>query len=317
MLGLAVIWGSSFLLIKIGVSGLHPLWVAFGRVASGAGALLLVTGLLRERLPAEPRVWGHNAIVSLVGVAAPFALFAYGEQRVSSILAGLWNSMTPLVVLPLAVFAFRTERMTRNRVLGLALGLVGALVILGVWQGVGGSSLTGQLMCLGAASGYGVAIPYTKRFIAPLPYSGLVMSVCQLIVAAAVLALIAPVAGGGVPSVQTLHWTVITAVVLLGAIGTGLAFVLHMRNIRLVGASTASMVTYIIPIFATLVGVTVLREHLNWFQPVGALIVLVGVAVSQGAVPGGRVRHGEAAALSVAASPGDASETMSSSQSEH
>jgi drug/metabolite transporter (DMT)-like permease len=91
------------------------------------------------------------------------------------------------------------------------------------------------------------------------------------------------VVSGGLPEVNSLPWTVVGAVVVLGAIGTGLAFVINMRNIRLVGASTASMVTYIIPVFATVAGVVVLHEHLQWFQPVGALVVLIGVAVSQNA----------------------------------
>jgi drug/metabolite transporter (DMT)-like permease len=283
MLGLALIWGSSFLFIKVGVSALHPFWVAFGRVASGAAALLVVMTIQRARLPGTPAAWAHNAVVSVVGIAAPFTLFAYGEQRVSSTLAGIWNSVTPLVVLPLAVFAFRTERMTTRRTVGLALGLVGALVILGVWRGIGGSSLAGQLMCLAAACCYGVSIPYTKRFVAPLPHSGVVMSACQLIIASAVLAVAAPLVSGAAPEVSSLPWTVVGAVVVLGAVGTGLAFVINMRNIRLVGASTASMVTYIIPVFATVAGVVVLHEHLQWFQPIGALVVLVGVAVSQNA----------------------------------
>jgi len=80
------------------------------------------------------------------------------------------------------------------------------------------------------------------------------------------------------------------AVLVLGAVGTGLAFVINLRNIRLVGASTASMVTYLIPVFATVIGVLVLHEQISWFQPVGALVVLLGVAVSQGVFSRRRLR---------------------------
>src|SRR5215212_7817429 len=135
MLVLSAIWGSSFLFIKVGVSELHPLYVALGRVGSGAIALLLILLLTQSPLPRDLRVWGHNAVVAIVGVAVPFTLFGYGEQHVSSILAGIWNSITPLVVLPLAVIAFRTERMSVRRLVGLLLGLLGALMILGIWQG--------------------------------------------------------------------------------------------------------------------------------------------------------------------------------------
>ena len=282
MLVLSAIWGSSFLFIKVGVSELHPLYVALGRVSSGVIALLLILVVTQSGLPRDLRVWGHNAVVAIVGVAVPFTLFGYGEQRVSSILAGIWNSITPLVVLPLAVIAFRTERMSVRRLVGLLLGLLGALMILGIWQGVGGSSFTGQLLCLAAASCYGFAIPYTRKFLSHRPESGMVMSTVQLLVACAVLALVAPVLGAPMPVLDSLSWQVIASVATLGALGTGIAFVLHLRNIRLVGATTASMVTYIVPIFATVIGAAVLSERVTWFQPVGAVIVLLGVAVAQG-----------------------------------
>jgi drug/metabolite transporter (DMT)-like permease len=282
LLLLSAIWGSSFLFIKIGVSELPALFVALGRVAGGALALLVVVALTQDRLPRDLRTWGHHAVVAVVGVIAPFSLFAFGEQRVSSVLAGIWNSITPLVVLPMAVLVFRTEKMTARRLTGLILGLLGALAILGVWQGVGGSSLTGQLMCLAAASCYGVSIPYVRRYVTPLPASGVVSSLCQLLIASALLAVVAPVFSDGFPDVLALSWPVVASVAALGVLGTGLAFVLHLRNIRLVGASNASTVTYIIPIFATIIGVVVLREPLEWFAPVGAAIVLLGVAVASG-----------------------------------
>lgn len=284
LVGLGAIWGSSFLFIKVGVSELPPLYVALGRVFFGAVVLVGLLLLSGNRLPRDWRIWAHNAVVAVVGIAAPFALFAYGEQRIPSLLAGIWNSVTPLVALPMAVFVFRTERMTVRRGVGLALGLVGALVILGAWRGVDGGSLAGQLMCLAAAACYGISIPYLRRFVAPLPYSGVSMSVSQLLIATAVLAVAAPLFNGPPPAPSGLSWWVIASVVALGAGGTGLAFVIHLHNIRLVGATTASMVTYIIPIFATGVGVLVLGERLHWFQPVGAAIVLLGVAVSQGVI---------------------------------
>jgi drug/metabolite transporter (DMT)-like permease len=282
MATLAAIWGSSFLFIKVGVTELHPLFVALGRVLGGAIALVVVVLLTRDRLPRDPWFWGHNAVVAVVGVALPFTLFGFGEQRISSVLAGIWNSVTPLIALPMAVLVFRTEKITSRRVLGLVLGFVGAATILGVWQGVGGSSLAGQLMWLTAAACYGVAIPYTRRYITPRPESGLAASAGQLLIATVLLAVVAPLAGGGYPAVAELSGPVVASVAALGVLGTGLAFVLHMRNIRLLGASTASMVTYLIPVFATVIGVLVLGEELAWFQPVGAAVVLLGVAITQG-----------------------------------
>ncbi|HEX6970374.1 MAG TPA: DMT family transporter [Micromonosporaceae bacterium] len=281
-LTLGAIWGSSFLFIKIGVRELHPLYVTLGRAAAGALTLLVILAVLRERLPREPRLWLHLSVVAAIGVVTPFTLFGYGEQRISSMLAGIWNATTPLMALPLAVLLFRTERMTARRAAGLAVGFVGVLVVLGVWQGVGGSQLTGQLMCLGAALCYAVAIPYQKRFIAHAAVSGVALTAAQLLIAVAELAVVAPLIAGPPPAPTSLSVDVVASVLALGAIGTGIAFVINLRNIRLIGASAASAVTYVVPLFAVLVGVLVLDEHLAWHQPVGALIVLAGVAVAQG-----------------------------------
>ncbi|GAB3967189.1 hypothetical protein GCM10027615_16130 [Plantactinospora veratri] len=112
---LGAIWGSSFLFIKVGIREMHPVYVTLGRVGAGAITLLVVLAVLRDRLPRDPKLWLHTALYSAIGVALPFTLFGYGEQRVSSMLAGIWNATTPLVVLPLAVLVFRTERMTVRR----------------------------------------------------------------------------------------------------------------------------------------------------------------------------------------------------------
>ncbi|MCX4388965.1 DMT family transporter [Micromonospora peucetia] len=283
-LALAAIWGSSFLFIKIGIGELHPLHLTLYRVAAGTVTLLLVLAVLRDRLPTEPRVWAHLTVVAAFGVAVPFTLFGYGEQRVESMLAGIWNATTPLIVLPLAVLVFRTERLTARRATGMALGFAGVLVVLGVWQGVGGAHFTGQLMCLGAAACYGVAIPYQKKFIAGSAHSGLSLSAAQLLIATAQLAVVAPLVAGAPPAPTGLSVEVLASVLVLGALGTGLAFVINLRNIRIAGASTASTVTYLVPVFAVLIGALALDERLTWHQPVGALIVLFGVAVSQGLI---------------------------------
>jgi drug/metabolite transporter (DMT)-like permease len=279
---LAAIWGTSFLFIKVGVRELHPLWLTFGRVTAGALTLLVVLAVTRDRLPREPRLWGHLMVVGALGVALPFTLFGYGEERVSSVLAGIWNAATPLVALPLAVLLFRTERMTRARAAGLAVGFLGVLVVLGVWRDVGGSQLTGQLMCFGAAMCYAVAIPYQKKFIAGRSGSGVALAAGQLIAAWVQLAVVAPVLAGPPPAPWRLSAPVILCVLALGALGTGLAFVLNLRVIRLAGASTSTSVTYLMPVVATVVGVLILGEHLRWNQPTGAAIVIAGVAVSQG-----------------------------------
>lgn len=281
-LALAAIWGTSFLFIKVGVRELHPLWLTFGRVAAGALTLLVILLLTRDRLPRDPRLWGHLVVVAALGVTLPFTLFGYGEQRVSSVLAGIWNAATPLVALPLAALAFRTEPFTGRRAAGIGIGFAGVMTVLGVWHGVGGTQFTGQLMCFGAAMCYAVAIPYQKKFVAGRTGSGVSIAAAQLLMALAQLSIAAPLFAGAPPAPASLSAEVVLCVLALGALGTGLAFVLNFRVIRLAGASTSASVTYLMPVVATVVGVTVLDEHLRWYQPVGALVVLAGVATSQG-----------------------------------
>jgi drug/metabolite transporter (DMT)-like permease len=281
---LAAIWGSSFLFIKVGLGGLHPVYIALGRTAAGALTLLVLLAVLRQRLPRGWRVWAHLVFVGVVGVAVPFSLFGFAEQRIPSILAGIWNATTPLIALPMAVYAYRTEAMTMRRAVGLGVGFVGVLTILGVWHVDAGSSLVGQLMCFAAAVCYGISIPYTRRFLAKPDVPGTALAAGQLLTATAVLAMVAPFVAGGWPAASALTPGVIASVLALGAMGTGIAFALNFRVIRLAGASTSASVTYLIPVFSTLEGVFLLGEHVSWYQPVGALVVLLGVAVSQGAL---------------------------------
>jgi drug/metabolite transporter (DMT)-like permease len=279
---LAAIWGSSFLFIKIGVRELHPAYVTLLRCAAGAITLLVVLLLSRDRLPSDRRLWARMAVLAFIGNVLPFTLFGYGEQRVSSIIAGIWNGTTPLMVLLVGLTFLPGERPTRSRLAGLLLGFVGVLVVLGAWQGLGGGELIGQLCCAGAAVCYGFAIPYTRRVMARSSSSVISLAATQLIVATAELAVIAPLLGGRPPSPSGLSGDVLASVLALGALGTGLAFWLNYQIIRVAGPSTSASVTYVIPVFATLIGVLALSEHLHWYEPVGGVVILVGVAISQG-----------------------------------
>jgi drug/metabolite transporter (DMT)-like permease len=293
---LSLLWGCSFLFIKVGVRELHPLWLTFGRVAAGALTLLVILAVTRDRLPRDPRLWGHLTVVAALGAAIPFTLFGLGEQRVSSVLAGIWNAATPLVALPLTVLVFRTERMSRAKAAGLAVGFLGVLVVLGVWRGLGGAQLTGQLMCFGAAMCYAVAIPYQKKFIAGRAGSGVAIVAAQLLLALVLLAIVAPVVAGAPPAPADLSLPVVLCVLALGSLGTGVAFVLNLRVIRIAGASTSTSVTYLMPVVATLAGVLILGETLSWNEPVGALVVITGVAIAQGVLARWRRRRARPAA---------------------
>lgn len=278
----AGIWGSSFVFIK--VLGRHwpAVWVAFGRITVGAITLALLVALRRERYPTDRRLWLHCLVAAALFNAAPFTLFAFGEQHTSSIVAGLWNATTPLWVLVVLLAVLPEEHVSAERMTGLAVGFAGVLVVLGPWR-IAGGQLIGHLECAGAAICYGLGWPYTRRYLAGQSESSVVLSAGQLICATALMVPVvlltgdAP-AGAGLKQVGSL--------IALGALGSGVAYLLNYTVIRAAGAAVASTVTYIVPIVATVLGVLVLGERLSWNLPVGTLILLTGIAMSQG-----RIQH--------------------------
>jgi drug/metabolite transporter (DMT)-like permease len=278
---LGAIWGMSFVLIKIGNRGFTPVQVSFGRMLFGLLVLAPVVLGQRRRLPRDARTWVHLGVAAVLVNSAPFTLFAFGEQHVSSLLAGIWNGTTPLFVLVVVLLTMPEERPTRERAAGLALGFAGVLVVLGAWRGIGHGELVGSAACLAAAILYGIGFPYLRRHLATGSLSVPVLAFGQLAMGTLQLALILPFAGG-LP--DALPAESLAAVAALGAVGTGAAYLLNYSIIRDAGATAASTVTYLVPVFATIAGVALLGEHLTWNEPVGGLLVLLGVAASQGRV---------------------------------
>lgn len=278
---LSAIWGASFALIKVAVdAGVPPVWVAFWRCFLGAAALVAICLVRRERPPRDPRLYGHAAVVAVLLNAAPFSLFAFGETQVSSVLAGVMNATTPLCTLVFAVLLVRGERPTPRRLAGLAVGFAGVLVVLGVWNGVPLGLATGALACLAATTCYGAGFAYTRRFLAGRSESASVLSAVQITAATAQLALVAPLAGGAP------HWPGAAAagcLLLLGAVGTGLAYILNLGVVRAAGPTVASTVTYLTPLWSTLLGALLLAEPLGWRTAAGGALVIAGVVCARAA----------------------------------
>lgn len=276
---LALIWGSSFLLIKFSIAGMTPLQLVLWRLAAGAGVLLVIAALRREPLPLQPRMIGHLTLLGVIANLVPFYLFAWGEQSVTSGMAGVLNGTTPLFTLMIALAALPEEHLSAARVAGLVLGFAGVVLVVAPWQGTGTNALAGQLACLTAAACYGVALVYTRRFVTNRGYPPLALSAVQLSLATLLLAIAAPVVADDPLRLDPL---VVASATALGAVGTGLAYLLFYRLISLAGATSASMVTYLIPIVAVILGAVVLSEPVGWNLYVGALIVVTGVMLAEG-----------------------------------
>jgi drug/metabolite transporter (DMT)-like permease len=280
LLLVALIWGASFMFIKVELdAGIAPVHVAFLRCAFGAPALLLILAVTKDRLPRDRSFWGHVLVLGTLMNAAPFALFAYGETEVSSLLAGIFNALTPLMTLLFSIGMLPDEPPTAEKVAGLGVGFLGVLVVLAPWHGLGGGSLLGALACIGAATCYGLAFPYLRRHISGRPETGVAVSAAQVTIGGLLLLVFTPFSAlpDHVPGVWA--WLSILG---LGVLGTGVAYILNFNVVREAGAQTASMVTYLVPVFAVVFGVTILGEPVSWHEPAGGALIIAGVALAQG-----------------------------------
>ncbi len=290
---LAAVWGASFLFIKVGLEGLSPAQVVLGRLLTGAAALVVVSLVGRQRPPRELVVWAHLAVVSVLLCVIPFLLFAWAEQHVSSGLASIYNATTPLMTTLVALLALRKERPTRATLSGLLVGFAGVVVVLGPWHGLGEGDGLGQAACLLATSSYGVAFVYLRRFVSPRGLAAIPVATVQVGLGAMIMLILAPFTA---TAPVHLSWRVAVSVTALGVFGTGLAYVWNTTIVASWGATNASAVTYLTPVVGVALGILLLGETLTWNEPFGALIVIAGIAVSQGRLTGLRHRRVSASA---------------------
>ncbi|MFF0383746.1 DMT family transporter [Streptomyces sp. NPDC004286] len=275
---LSLIWGFSFLLIKVGTGAYAPFQVTLGRLFFGTLVLAAAMAVKREGLPRGARTWAHLAVAAFFLNALPFSLFAFAELTIPSTLAGICNATSPLWGMAFSVIALSEDRPTRVRVAGLGVGFLGVLTVLGAWQGFHGLDARGTALALLASLSYPVGWIYVRRTLAGTGNSHLSMTGAQLLLGTVQLAVVTPLFTS-VPA----RFPVgpLLAVAALGALGTGVAMLVQYGLVAEVGPTTAQMVTYFVPVIATVAGVTILGESLRWTTPVGAVIVIVGAALTQ------------------------------------
>jgi len=272
----ALFWGSSFLWIKIGLTGFTPVQITFVRLVFGAGVLVALCYAGRNRMPRDRRLWGHLVVAALFGNAVPFTLFAVGERTVDSGVAGVLNATTPLWVLLIAI-VLRTERnLAPTKVAGLVLGFSGTLLIFSPWEASFAS--WDALLILVAAICYAVSFAYIGRFISGRGVAPVALSASQVTAALGLVTIALPVYG-----LEPVHlrWDAAVAVGILGVFGTGVAFVLNYRLIADEGPTNAATVGYLLPVVSVLLGALFLDETLTPHVIAGMVVVLGGVALTR------------------------------------
>ena len=278
-LALGLVWGCSFIFIKLGLEFLTPVGVAFGRCALGAMALLLIAKVRGISLPTDRKTWFVLWIVSLLLNVFPGILFAFAEQRVTTVLAGIINACTPLSTLIFILFVFRSEKISKHQIVGLILGGIGVLTVLGIWKGIGSNSAIGAIALLVAITCYGLSFPIIKKYLTPLNLQAEALAASQ--VTAAAVTLLPFYLVDGIAKDQY-RLGPILAMVALGVFGSGIAYIWTFQIVERAGRSIASSVTYLTPVVAVFVGWIFLGEHISWHEPLGGAIVLLGAATSQG-----------------------------------
>jgi drug/metabolite transporter (DMT)-like permease len=281
---LALFWGPNFAWIKVSLDAFTPVQLTFGRMMLGALALCTVLVLQRQALPYDPGSWAHLIVAALIANALPYLLFALAETRVDSSLAGVVNATTPLWTLALVAALRQDEPVTARRAAGFLLGLLGCLVLLAPWN-AGAVDPLGVLACLVAALCYAVSFVYMARYLTPRALTPLVLSAAQLL-AATGWTLLALVPNPGPPptTAKINSWL---ALIVLGVLGTGIAYVINYALIRTEGAAGASVVIYLIPAVSIAIGAALLAEPVTVNLLAGTLVILVGVMLSR-AQPGAK-----------------------------
>ena len=274
---LGFLWGSSYLFIKIGVeAGLPPFTLVALRLLLGFGLLAGVVALSRVVLPREPRIYGHLFVMALVNIVVPFSLITWAEQRVDSTIASTLNGAVPILVIPIAALVLRDEPLRAGRVVGVILGFIGVAVVVGFDPSTAArTDLAGALALIGSTTAYAVGAVYARRNVHGLrPMIPALFQVGFALAVAAALALVVDR-----PWERTVEPQAILAILWLGFLGSGVAYLLFFNLLARRGAAGTSAVAYLLPVFGVVLGALVLHEPVDSGLLIGLALIIGGIAL--------------------------------------
>jgi drug/metabolite transporter (DMT)-like permease len=279
---LGILWGSSFLWIKIALQETSPLLLVTLRLSFAIITLTIAAIIARPLWPQNKRLWLILVLFGLFNTAIPYFLISWGEQYIDSAVAAILNSSTPLFAMVIAHIFLDDDRITLPRLTGLLIGFVGIVIIVSrdLGQNESGSQYTtllllGQAAVLLASLLYAGSAVFAKRNLKGL--SPVVQGLVPIVGASTILWLLVPIVEAPV-SLPELPITWI-AIAWLGLLGTGFAMILYFYLIQSVGPTRTTLVTYIFPLVGLVLGVIVLGEKLDWRLTVGAALIIFSVVV--------------------------------------
>lgn len=274
---LGCIWGSSFLWIKIAVRELDPFTLVAWRLLFGILGMIVVVSLRRPAFPRDRRSWIYLAVLGITNTALPFVLISWGEKTIDSAVASILNSTAPLFTLVIAHLFLHDDRISPRKVLGLLAGFAGVLSLMlrDLQPGALGSGALGQAAVMLGAVAYAGSSVFARRTMRQI--TPMVQAFVPMVAADACVWAVATQAGEPtrLPAIP-LTWV---ALLWLGLLGSCTAYLLYFHLIHTVGATRATMVTYIFPVVGVALGILFLGEHADWHLLVGALLVVSGIGV--------------------------------------
>jgi len=274
-LALGFMWGSSYLFIKIGVEDFGTFTLVALRLTIGAALLWTVTRLARKRLPSDARVYGHLLVMALVNITIPFLLITWAEQSVESALAAVLTSLVPLFVAILAPLFIHDEPLRVNGVVGLVVGFIGVVVLTSRELTGTGSNILSDLALVGSSISYAAGAVYSRRNVRGLdPMIPATFQVTFAALMTAVVALVLEHPWDARPGPEGVF-----AIVWLGLLGSGLAYLGFFRLLGRWGATRTALVAYVLPVVGIVLGFLVLQEPIDGRMILGTALIIGGVAL--------------------------------------
>lgn len=276
---LALMWGTSYAFIKLGVQTLPTFTLIATRLFIGFVFLATVVAVAREPLPRNPRIYMHLLVMAVVNIVIPFTLITTAERSVDSAIAAIINGAVPLVVILLAALVLHDEPITLGRLLGLLVGYAGVIIIVSPGLATStGSEISGELALVGSTISYGIGAVYTRHNMRGLrPMIPAVFQVGFAFVIVSVLAL-----ANEHPFAVSWNGDALFAVAWLGVFGSGAAYLLNFRLLARIGATRTSILAYFLPVIGIVSGAIMFQEHIDPLVLVGTALVLGGIALVNG-----------------------------------
>lgn len=274
---LGAVWGCSFLFNAVLIREISPLWVSAGRVTIGAAICWLVFFATRKKLPIDPNLYWQFLILGILNYAIPFALFPFAEETVASSIVGVINGMTPMTTVIVSQLWPGGEKATWNKVVGVAVGFAGAVILALPSLGVGASAqVIGLLAAFVATCCYALTLNYARRFAKVEPYAVASAS----LTGAALVSVPVALFFSGVPIITRPEtWGALFGI---SVFSTSFSFLLVYWLLPRVGATNLSLNTFITPISAILLGVLVLHERFELIHILGIIVIFLGLVFIDG-----------------------------------